>query len=162
MLDERLLCINQVTLLQQWSLEQLIDGLARHKVGAISVWRDKLHECGVAEAARMLKGQGLVVTSLCAAGLLTSPEPAEAARAAAARMASEASRQLYNQRPHIAETTFGILKAVMGFRQFLLRGLEKVKTEWLWAATAFNLMKLSRALGQLRAECSKLAARAQN
>ena len=60
------------------------------------------------------------------------------------RMASESARALYNQRPRIAETTFGIMKFVMGVRQFLLRGLEKVKTEWLWAATAFNLMKLAR------------------
>ena len=30
----------------------------------------------------------------------------------------------------------------MGLRQFLLRGLEKVKTEWRWACTAFNLGKL--------------------
>jgi len=80
----------------------------------------------------------------------------------AARMSRESSRQLYNQRPRIAETTFGILKLVMGFRQFLLRGLEKVKTEWLWAATAFNLMKLSRELGKLRAEFSNLAAAEQN
>ena len=72
----------------------------------------------------------------------------------AARMSSEAARKLYNQRPRIVETTFGIMKQVMGFRQFLLRGLENVKTEWLWATTAFNLMKLSRAIGQLRAKCS--------
>lgn len=70
----------------------------------------------------------------------------------AARMASESGRRLYNQRPRIAETTFGILKAVMGLRQFLLRGLEKVKTEWRWAATAFNIAKLVRAIGRLRAE----------
>ena len=50
------------------------------------------------------------------------------------------------------------MKQVMGMRQFLLRGLEKVKTEWLWAATAFNVMKLSREIGKLRAESSKLAA----
>jgi hypothetical protein len=76
----------------------------------------------------------------------------------AARMSSESSRQIYNQRPRIAETTFGILKSVMGLRQFLLRGLEKVTTEWLWAATAFNLMKLSREIGKLRAEIGELAA----
>jgi transposase len=76
----------------------------------------------------------------------------------AARMSSESSRQLYNQRPRIAETTFGILKSVMGLRQFLLRGLEKVTTEWLWAATAFNVMKLSREIGKLRAEIGELAA----
>ena len=76
----------------------------------------------------------------------------------AARMSSASARQLYKQRPRIAETTFGILKMVMGIRQFLLRGLEKVKTEWLWAVTAFNLMKLSREIGKMRAELSKLAA----
>jgi transposase len=75
----------------------------------------------------------------------------------AARMSGEAARKLYNQRPRIAETTFGILKLVIGMRQFLLRGLEKVKTEWLWAVTAFNVMKLSREIGKLRAEHSELA-----
>ena len=39
----------------------------------------------------------------------------------AARMATASGRKLYNQRPRIAETTFGILKSVMGLRQFLLR-----------------------------------------
>ena len=69
-------------------------------------------------------------------------------------MATEPARELYNERPRMAETTFGILKQVMGLRQFLLRGLEKVRTEWRWAATAFNLMKLVRELGRLRAEWS--------
>jgi transposase len=76
----------------------------------------------------------------------------------AARMATESARQLYNQRPRIAETTFGILKSVMGLRQFLLRGLEKVKTEWRWATTAFNIIKLVRAIGRMRAASRKLAA----
>lgn len=76
----------------------------------------------------------------------------------AARMATEAGRRLYNQRPRIAETTFGILKSIMGLRQFLLRGLEKVRTEWRWAATAFNIVKLVRAIGRLRAECAGLPA----
>jgi transposase len=75
----------------------------------------------------------------------------------AERMAQPTARQLYNQRPRIAETTFGIIKSVMGFRQFLLRGLGKVKTEWLWAATAFNLVKLARALGALRARLAQMA-----
>jgi hypothetical protein len=82
---------------------------------------------------------------------ITRDDYEEVRERTAARMASEPARALYNQRPRIAETTFGILKSVMGFRQFLLRGLEKVKTEWLWAATAFNLMKLVRQIGKLRA-----------
>lgn len=75
----------------------------------------------------------------------------------AARMATPAARARYNQRPRIAETPFGILKSVMGLRQFLLRGLEKVKTEWRWAATAFNIMKLVRGIGRLRAKFAAMA-----
>lgn len=75
----------------------------------------------------------------------------------AARMVTASAREQYNQRPRIAETTFGILKSVMGLRQFLLRGLEKVRTEWTWAATAFNVGKLVRELARLRAEFAALA-----
>lgn len=78
----------------------------------------------------------------------------------AKRMSGDEGRKLYNQRPRIAETTFGFIKAVMGIRRFLLRGLEKVKTEWLWACTAFNLGKLANELARLRAEFSSLAAEA--
>jgi transposase len=85
---------------------------------------------------------------------ITRDQYEEVRERTASRMASESARALYNQRPRIAETTFGIMKLVMGVRQFLLRGLEKVKTEWLWAATAFNLMKLAREIAKLRAEFS--------
>ena len=74
----------------------------------------------------------------------------------ATRMAREESRTIYRQRPRIAETPFGIIKSIMGLRQFLLRGLEKVKTEWLWTVTAFNVMKLAREIGKLRAGFEKL------
>jgi transposase len=76
----------------------------------------------------------------------------------AARMATAEAQELYNQRPRIAETPFAILKAVFGLRQFLLRGLEKVRIEWRWAATAFNLRKLTRQWALLRAEFVQLAA----
>lgn len=82
----------------------------------------------------------------------------EAARERTAkRMADPAARSRYDQRPRIAETPFGILKAVIGVRQFLLRGLEKVKTEWRWAATAFNIVKLMRGIARLRAQFAALA-----
>jgi sugar phosphate isomerase/epimerase len=80
-LDERLLCLHQVTVLQQWSTQQFIDGVRRHGIGAVALWRDKLREVGAAEVARMLKGTGLVVTSLCAAGLITTPDPQESVAA---------------------------------------------------------------------------------
>ena len=78
----------------------------------------------------------------------------------AARMSDPRSRQRYDRRMWIAETPFGIMKSVMGLRQFLLRGLEKVKTEWRWAATAFNIAKLMRAIARLRAESALLGVKA--
>jgi len=86
----------------------------------------------------------------------------EARERTVVRMSSEEARALYNQRPRIAETTFGTVKSVMGVRQFLLRGLPKVKTEWCWAATAFNLAKLVRAIGAMRAEFSNLTLETQD
>lgn len=92
-------------------------------------------------------------------GRTITRDPYEGARERmAAKMATEASRQIYNQRPHMAETPFAILKSVMNLRRFLLRGLEKVKTEWSWAVTAFNFGKLVRELGRLRAEFAELIA----
>ena len=78
----------------------------------------------------------------------------------AARMSEEPAQKRYGRRAWMAETPFGILKSVMGLRQFLLRGLEKVKTEWRWAATAFNIVKLVRGIGRLRAKFAKMAATA--
>jgi transposase len=70
----------------------------------------------------------------------------------AAKMQTDQARKTYGRRMHMAETTFGIIKNVMGLRQFLLRGLEKVKIEWLWTCTAFNIGKLVRDLRRVRAQ----------
>ena len=67
-----------------------------------------------------------------------------------ARRASPQGRAMSVLRRWRVEGTFGILKAVMGLRQFLLRGLEKVRTEWLGACTAFNLRKLVADVRRLR------------
>jgi hypothetical protein len=82
----------------------------------------------------------------------------EAARERLAeRMSLASSRELLRQRSWIAETPFAVLKSVMGLRQFLLRGLEKVQIEWSWAVTAFNLAKLVREIARLRAEFVRVA-----
>ncbi|HVX98617.1 MAG TPA: sugar phosphate isomerase/epimerase family protein [Pseudorhodoplanes sp.] len=78
MADLKRLSFNQVTALPQWSLKQAIEGLARHDVRGISVWREKMHEAGVKEAARMLEGEGMRVSGLCFAGLISSPDESEA------------------------------------------------------------------------------------
>jgi sugar phosphate isomerase/epimerase len=81
MLDERLLNIHQVTVREQWTTKQFIAGMVRHKIGSVALWRDKLTDITAAEAGRMVKGEGIAVTSLCAAGLLTAHDPFEGQKA---------------------------------------------------------------------------------
>ena len=52
-------------------------------------------------------------------------------------------RSRYRLRKHIVEPVFGQIKAARGFRQLLLRGVEKVTCEWALICTAHNLAKLT-------------------
>jgi len=54
-------------------------------------------------------------------------------------------RSRYRLRKQIVEPVFGQVKQARGFRQFLLRGIEKVTNEWALICTAHNLVKLARA-----------------
>ncbi len=54
-------------------------------------------------------------------------------------------RSPYRLRKQVVEPVFGQIKQAMGFRQFLLRGLAKVKAEWQLVCLAHNLRKLARA-----------------
>jgi len=58
------------------------------------------------------------------------------------KLRTEAGRALYALRQHAVEPVFGIIKSVMGFRQFLLRGLEKVSGEWALVCLAYNVKRL--------------------
>jgi transposase len=53
-------------------------------------------------------------------------------------------RSRYRLRKQIVEPVFGQIKQARGFRQFLLRGIEKVEAEWALICTAHNLTKLAR------------------
>ena len=54
-------------------------------------------------------------------------------------------RSRYRLRKQIVEPVSGQIKQARGFRQFLLRGIEKVSAEWALICTAHNLVKLARA-----------------
>jgi transposase len=51
-------------------------------------------------------------------------------------------RALYGKRKCTVEPVFGIIKQVIGFRQFSLRGLAAVSGEWKLVAMAFNLKRM--------------------
>lgn len=70
------------------------------------------------------------------------PEDADAVTEMKHRLKTRDGRALYAKRKSTVEPVFGIIKAVMGFRQFLLRGVESVRGEWDLVCMAWNLKRL--------------------
>jgi len=60
------------------------------------------------------------------------------------KLASDEGRAIYARRATSVEPAFGIIKRVLGFRQFLLRGHGKVSGEWTLVALAYNCKRLCR------------------
>ena len=67
------------------------------------------------------------------------PTPVEAM---AHRLKTPEGRALYALRKQTPEPVFGIIKSVLGFRQFSLRGLEKVRGEWSLVTMAWNMKRM--------------------
>lgn len=80
--------------------------------------------------------------------LLPQPDPAAPGPQASAkeqmahRLKTAAGQSLYKLRKQTVEPVFGIIKEVMGFRRFLLRGRVKVNLEWLLVCVSYNLKRL--------------------
>jgi len=70
------------------------------------------------------------------------PENADPVTTMKHRLKTLEGKKLYAKRKSTVETVFGIIKAVIGFRQFLLRGLESVSGEWDLVCIAYNLKRL--------------------
>jgi transposase len=68
-----------------------------------------------------------------------NPTPVEAM---AYRLQTPQGKKLYALRKQTPEPVFGIIKSVMGFRQFLLRGLDKVRGEWSLVVMAWNIKRM--------------------
>lgn len=82
------------------------------------------------------------------ADLLPSPEPmaprpeATAKDVMAYRLKTAAGKTLYKLRRQTVEPVFGIIKEVLGFRRFSLRGHLKVSLEWTLVCASYNLKRL--------------------
>jgi len=76
------------------------------------------------------------------AGAPAAPENPTPVEAMAYRLQTPEGKKLYALRKHTPEPVFGIIKSVLGFRQFLLRGLDKVKGEWSLVTMAWNLKRM--------------------
>lgn len=73
-----------------------------------------------------------------------APESQALVEQMAHRLKTQAGRARYAMRKHTVEPVFGIIKHVMGFRQFSLRGLDKVSGEWRLATLAWNIKRMHR------------------
>ncbi len=71
-----------------------------------------------------------------------APKGAELVTAMRNRMKTDEGKALYAKRKSTVEPVFGIIKHVMGFRHFMLRGLEAVSGEWNLVCIAFNLKRI--------------------
>lgn len=78
-----------------------------------------------------------------------SPDPETARGRMAARLKTEEGRRRYKERKHLAEPPIGWMKAAMGFRQFGLRGLRKVRGELNLVAMALNVRRMATMRGKV-------------
>jgi transposase len=62
------------------------------------------------------------------------------------KLRTKQGRAVYSRRKAVVEPVFGQIKRCRGFRQFLLRGVEKVRSEWSLITAGHNLIKLWRAV----------------
>lgn len=70
------------------------------------------------------------------------PEDADVLTRMKHRLKTPEGKKIYAQRKSTVEPVFGIIKAIMGFRQFFLRGVEVVSGEWNLVCMAYNLKRM--------------------
>lgn len=73
------------------------------------------------------------------------------------RMSTPEAQAARFRRQHFGELPFAVIKVGFALRRFLLRGIEGVRQEWCWAATAFNLKKLMTYMSARRPDLTAMA-----
>ena len=81
--------------------------------------------------------------------LAPCPENADSVEKMAWRLKTPEGKQLYAKRKSTVETVFGVIKHVMGFRQFSLRGLDAVGGEWNLVCMAWNMKRMHTLVKQI-------------
>ncbi len=71
-----------------------------------------------------------------------APDAPTPLKTMAHRLKTPEGKTLYGLRKHTPEPVFGIIKSALGFRQFLLRGLNNVRGEWTLVTMAWNMKRM--------------------
>ena len=130
----------------------------RKEVEAVLADSGFYSEAAVVAVEQMVEGESMGIWVYAAvdksdhhrrvADLEVQPEPGPLAAAASAkermahRLRTASGRALYKLRKQTVEPVFGIIKEVMGFRRFRLRGRAKVALEWTLVCLSYNLKRL--------------------
>jgi transposase len=101
--------------------------LARHHVDSyIATGRQRHHEASATGRRRLTQGTRVA--------------------AMRTKLARAGRRSRYRLRKSVVEPVFGQIKQARGFRQFMLRGIQKAQGEWSLICTVHNLLKLAKAM----------------
>lgn len=106
-------------------------------------------DCGYLSEANLAALGARGITAYIATGRADRPAEGRCQRspltlAMRAKLKRAGWRSRYRLRKQIVEPVFGQIKQARGFRQFLLRGVDKVRAEWALICTAHNLVKLAK------------------
>jgi len=75
------------------------------------------------------------------------------------RLKTPEGKALYKQRKQTVEPVFGVIKEVLGFRRFSMRGKEKAETEWNLVCLSYNLKKIFKLMGACAPKRPAMAAK---
>lgn len=89
--DSRRLSLNTATVRQQWTLDKIIDGCARHEIRGISPWRDQVQALGLERTAQLIRSNELTVSGYCRGGMFPGVDDA------ACRAADEDNRRAVDE-----------------------------------------------------------------
>lgn len=73
---------------------------------------------------------------------VSPPDPDDAVACMQYDLQGKEGREIYAKRKCTVEPVFGIIKNVLGFRQFSMRGLKKVQGEWQLVCMAWNIKRM--------------------
>ena len=75
--DSRKLSLNTATVREKWTLDQIIEGCARHEIRGIAPWRDQVQALGLKESARLIRHHDLLLSGYCRGGMFPGSTPEE-------------------------------------------------------------------------------------
>jgi transposase len=127
-------------------IEETVGAVAELTLADAGYW------CESSIAEQQAAGRDLLIPPDAGRDKKTGELPAHAPQGPIAeqmrrRLNEPEDQKRYQQRAGLVEPVFGMIKEVLRYRRFLLRGRKKVQAEWALICTAFNLLKLYRYSG---------------